>query len=158
MNTKYILKETTVIIVANLIVASLILALGFIFIYFDVGIIENKKALIALSFIPFGISIGHFIKLQYIKKYPQKMREEIISHNDERLVLIKNEANSKSFNILQWIIGILYFAYTFIVPKDIFESLGWWIILVLLLVSFILQGVILKLVNEKYKCEKEEVE
>ncbi len=71
------------------------------------------------------------------------MKEIIISENDERLVALKNEAEANAFRILQAVLFLTYMGYTFMVPEDIFESVGWWIVTVLLFVSLILQAVLL---------------
>ncbi|MEQ8197811.1 MAG: hypothetical protein ABRQ27_07385 [Clostridiaceae bacterium] len=39
--------------------------------------------------------------------------------------------------------------YTLMVPEDIFESVGWWLIMILLFVSFISQGIMFKNVMGK---------
>jgi hypothetical protein len=77
-----------------------------------------------------------------IKKSPNKMKEILVNESDERLVALKNEADAKAFRIVQSALFLAYMGYTLMVPEDIFESVGWWILLVLLFISFISQGVI----------------
>lgn len=149
MNTEKIVKETNVLMLVSGIVGVLLLGTGVIFNLFEINIIHNNRAIIGLSFIPLAVALTYFIKLIRIEKSPQKMRKIIISKNDERLVTMKNEVDAKAFRILQWVLFLSYMAYTLVVPKDIFESVGWWIILALLFISYILQGIMFKLVNGK---------
>jgi len=84
------------------------------------------------------------------------MRDTIINENDERLISMKNEADAKSFKIIQGALFLAYMGYTLIVPEDIFESLGWWLLLVLLLFSFISQVLISKIISGKENTTDEE--
>lgn len=70
------------------------------------------------------------------------MRSVIVDENDERLVSLRNEADAKAFRIFQWVLLMAYFGYTLIVPTDIFESVGWWLTMVLLFTSYALQAVL----------------
>jgi hypothetical protein len=109
---------------------------------FYIKLIKNNKAIVGLSFIPLSVALVYYLKLMRIKKSPYKMREILVNENDERLVALKNEADAKAFRIIQGALFLTYMGYTLMVPEDIFESVGWWILLVLLFVSFISQGVI----------------
>lgn len=108
-----------------------------------------------MSFIPLGVAFVNYIKFMQIKKSPQKMREILINESDERLVALKNEVNAKAFKITQSALFLAYMAYTLMVPGDVFESLGWWILLVLLFVSFISQGIIHTKVSRKNNSEED---
>ena len=77
------------------------------------------------------------------------MRNIIINESDERLVALRNEADAKAFKALQGALFLTYMGYTLMVPEDIFESVGWWIILVLLFISFISQGILFNIVIGK---------
>jgi hypothetical protein len=158
MDTEKIIKEARLIMITCLTVGVILLGIGVTFRMLEINIINNNKAIIGLAFIPLAVAFTNYLKLVRIKKAPQKMREIIISHNDERLVAIKNEADGKAFRILQGIIFLTYMGYTLIVPKDIFESAGWWIILALLFLTFILQGIIYKIVSKRNTIVSEEVE
>lgn len=70
------------------------------------------------------------------------MKNIIISENDERLVALKNQADANAFRILQGILFFSYLGYTFMVPEDVFEAVGWWLITFALLASFVLQGIL----------------
>jgi len=106
----------------------------------DISLISNNKALIGLSVIPLSMAFVYFIKLTRIKKSSQKMRSIIIKENDERLVALNNEADAKTFKILQGALFLTYCGYTFMVPENVFKSVGWWILIIILLGSFFLQG------------------
>ncbi len=142
MNVNKIVKEARVIMIVGLVIGFLLLGLGIVFNILDVGFIENKRALIGLSFIPFSIAIIYFIKLSGIRKTPDKMKNIIITENDERLVALKNEADAVAFKIVQGAIFLSYMGYTLLVPEDIFESVGWWILMGLLFIAFMSQGIL----------------
>jgi len=142
MNTEKTVKETKIIITAGMIVGVVLLGAGILFSILDVSFISNKKALIGLSFLPFSVVFIYWIKLFRINKSPEKMRNIIISENDERLVALKNEIDAKAFKIIQSAIFLGYMGYTLMVPEDIFESTGWWILLALLFITFISQAIL----------------
>jgi predicted membrane chloride channel (bestrophin family) len=147
MNTEKLVSQTKFNIIVSIITGVLLLLTGIIFSMFDLVPVKMTKAITGLSFIPFGFAFANFINLLRIKKSPQKMRTVIVSHNDERLVAIRNEADARAFRILQWLLFMVYMGYTLMVPNDIFEAVGWWIILIILFVSYILQGILYKVVS-----------
>ena len=117
------------IMLVTLSIGIVLLAAGIIFSLMGIYFIQNNKAFIGLSFIPLSVAFVYYIKLSRIKKSPQKMRNIIINENDERLVALRNEADAKAFKALQGALFLTYMGYTLMVPEDIFESVGWWIIL-----------------------------
>jgi hypothetical protein len=149
MNTEKIIKETKVAMTASLVIGLVLLATGIVFSLLDINLIKNNKAIIGLSFIPLCVAFVYYLKLTRIRKSPQKMREILVNESDERLVALKNEADAKAFRIIQGALFLAYMGYTLMVPEDIFESAGWWILLVLLFVSFIAQGIISPKVMKK---------
>lgn len=157
MNTEKIIKEAKVVMIISIMVGGLLLGIGIVFSIMDVSFISNKKAIIGLSFIPLSVAFIYYLKLLGIKKAPQKMKNIIISENDERLVALKNEANSKAFKILQGTIFLSYMGYTLMVPEDIFESVGWWILMVLFFIAFMAQGILVAKAMKNQKSEEEKV-
>lgn len=146
MNTEKIIKEARTIMLICLAIGIVLLAAGLIFKIAHLNIISNSKALIGLSFIPLSLAMIYYYKIIMIRKNPQKMREIIINESDERLAALKNEVDAKAFKIIRGAILLAYFGYTFIVPADIFESVGWWIILILLIIAFLAQGILGKVI------------
>lgn len=142
MNVEKIVKEAKVNIIIGLVIGFLFLGLGIVFNILEVSFIGNNRALIGLSFIPFSIAIIYFIKLLGIRKTPDKMKNIIITENDERLVALKNEADARAFKIIQGAIFLSYMGYTLLVPEDIFETVGWWILMGLLFIAFMSQGIL----------------
>ena len=142
MNTEKIVKEARAIMIICIAIGLVLLIAGVVFSIIDVNLISNKKALIGLSFIPLSVAFVYYSKLSKIKKAPHKMKNIIINESDERLVALKNEADAKSFKLIQGSIFLSYMAYTLMVPEDIFESIGWWILLALLFITFISQTVL----------------
>lgn len=149
MNTEKIIKETKVIMIVTLVIGLVLLTTGIIISLLDINLIKNNKAIVGLSFIPLSVALICYLKLTRIKISPHKMQKILVNENDERLVALKNEADSKAFRIIQGALFLTYMGYTLMVPEDIFESVGWWILLVLLFVSFISQGVIYTIVMRK---------
>lgn len=142
MNTEKIVRETKIMIAVCMIVGVILLGFGIIFRVLDVSFISNKKALIGLSFIPFSVAFIYWVKLFRMKHFPEKMRNILISENDERLVALKNEIDARAFKIIQGAIFLGYMGYTLMVPEDIFESAGWWVLLALLFITFISQAIL----------------
>lgn len=146
MNTEKIIKEARAIMLICLAIGIVLLAAGLVLKIAHLNIISNSKALIGLSFIPLSLAMIYYYKIIMIRKNPQKMREILINESDERLAALKNEVDAKAFKIIRGAILLAYFGYTFIVPADIFESVGWWIILILLILSFLAQGILGKVI------------
>ncbi|WP_160909408.1 hypothetical protein [Pontibacillus yanchengensis] len=65
--------------------------------------------------------MAYYLKLVKLKKEPKGFVAEI----DERLVSQKNEADAKTLKLLQGGLFLLYLAYTFILPEEVFKSIGW---------------------------------
>lgn len=149
MNTEKIIKEARMIIVVCLTVGIILLVTGVVFTFIEVSFVPNTRAIIGLSIIPLSVVLVYYLKLNNIKKSPQKMKNIIISESDERLVALKNEADAKTFKLVQAVIFLGYMGYTLMVPEDIFESIGWWIVLVTLMVTFIAQGVLRSMIYSK---------
>ena len=142
MNTEKIVHDSKVNMLVTLTIGIGLLAIGIISNLFEINFISNKKAIIGLSIIPFSVAFLYYFKLSRIKKDPQTMKNIIINENDERLVGLKNEADAKAFKILQGALLLAYMGYTLMVPEDIFESVGWWILMILLFICFISQGIL----------------
>jgi len=153
MHTEKIVKEARAIMVVSIIVGVVLLGAGIVFGIMDVGFISNKRALIGLSFIPLSVAFVYYLKLSRIKKSPQKMKNIIISESDERLVALKNEADAKAFKIIQGAIFLSYMGYTLMVPEDILESVGWWILMVLLFITFMSQAILAMKVTKNLNSE-----
>jgi xanthosine utilization system XapX-like protein len=156
MNTEKIIREYKAIIMVTLVIGLALLAVGTIFTLLNLRLVPNNKAIVGLSFIPLGVALAYWIKLTMIRKSPLKMRDTIINENDERLISMKNEADAKSFKIIQGALFLAYMGYTLMVPEDIFESLGWWLLLVLLFISFISQAIMSRIISGKANKTDEE--
>ena len=141
MNTEKIVKEARFNMMIGIMLGVVLLGTGIVFNIMEVSFIPNTKAIIGLSFIPFSVAFIYYLKFWGIKKTPQKMKSIIINENDERLVALKNEADAKALKIIQGAIFLSYMGYTLMVPEDIFESVGWWIMIGLLFIAFISKGV-----------------
>lgn len=154
MNTQKIVKEAKIIMTVGIIFGAVLLGLGIVFSIMDVSFISNKRALIGLSLLPFSVAFVYYLKLTGIKKTPEKMKNIIINENDERLVALKNEADAKAFKIVQAAIFLSYMGYTLMVPEDIFESVGWWLLIILLFITFISQGLLAAFAMKRPKSEE----
>ncbi len=140
MNSKKIVRKNKKVMLVSMIFFIILLVGGIFLELVDSRLLPNNKALVALSFFPLGIAVSSYIKLQTIKKYPQKMKDFIINENDERLIALRNQADARAFKIMQALLFFLYMGYTLMFPEDIFKTVGWWLLMFLLLASFVLQG------------------
>ncbi|MHB8074975.1 hypothetical protein [Desulfosporosinus fructosivorans] len=116
---------------------------------------NGAMAIIALSLTPLAVALAYYVKLLGIKKSPQAF---IINEIDERLVALKNEADAKTFKIVQGALFLTYMGYTLILPKEVFESVGWWLLMILMLISFISQAILTMnvMIKENSKDKEEE--
>lgn len=143
---------------ANLGVGLALIAAGIILRVTDSNIIENTKAVIGLSLIPLGIALYLWLSLIFAKKYPKNMNQMNIMENDERLRAIGYRADSTAFRILRWALMLLYYGYTFMSPDDVFETASWWIVLVFFMLSYLLQGILVKIYSDHEAAGAEEDE
>lgn len=147
MSKDIYVKKQRLYLFVSLLLGLFMLATALVLNLFD--LFDNTKAIVALSFIPFGVASAIAINLYLIKKHPRRMNALIISETDERLMAIKHETDSITFRILRWALLFFYLGYTFIVPEDIFEAPGWWLVLAFLLVSYTLQEVLFMIKQKK---------
>ncbi len=143
MNTEKSVERTKAVLYASLAVGLILLVVGILLEMLDSSALPNNKAVVGLSFIPLAVAFSSYVKLLKIRRSPDAMKAIIIAENDERLKALRNEAEANAFRILQAILFLAYMGYTLMVPADVFESAGWWILTFLLLSSFVLQGVLL---------------
>lgn len=142
METKSVIRKERIEIIADLVAAVLLLGTGLILMALEVDF--NNRAVIASSFIPLAMAGAAWYKIWAIRKYPKQMRPMIISLQDERLTAARNEANAITFDILQWVLKLAFISYTLMVPDDIFESIGWWIVFALFFLSTVVPVVALR--------------
>ncbi len=155
MNTEKLIRESKRLMITFFVIGGVLLAGGVSLRLFDINIVSNIRAVIGLSFIPLSMGMIYLVKYFNLKKNPQKMKSIVVYESDERLVAIKNEADSKAFNILKTAIFLSYMGYTLLYPEDIFETVGWWILLGLLLISFVVHGFILSSALKKENASRE---
>ena len=142
-------EKSVVTLFANLTVGILLVVTGILMFVFDINIIENKKAIIGLSFIPLAAAFVSGFNLIMIKKHLDKMKAIVIAENDERLVAIQNETDATAFRILRWALMLVFFGYTLAIPKDVFESPAWWVVFSFFFMSYVLQGILFKINYDK---------
>ena len=141
MDIEKIKKETKMIMIVTLVTGLFLLAAGISLRVMNIQWLENNRAVVGLSFIPLSVAVVYYFKLARLNKSPDKMRETLVNEMDERLAALRNEADAKAFKVIQGSLFLAYMGYTLIVPEDIFESVGWWILLALMVVSFMAQGI-----------------
>lgn len=141
MDIEKIKKETKMIMIVTLVTGLFLLAAGISLRVMNIQWLENNRAVVGLSFIPLSVAVVYYFKLARLNKSPDKMRETLLNEMDERLASLRNEADAKAFKVIQGSLFLAYMGYTLIVPEDIFESVGWWILLALMVVSFMVQGI-----------------
>jgi hypothetical protein len=147
---------TKIKIGANLVVGLALVGVGVYLRVTGSDIIENSRAIIGLSLIPLGIALYLWLSLVLTKKYPKNMNQIHIMETDERLRAISHRADSTTFRILRWALMLLYYGYTFLTPDDIFESLAWWIVLGFFMLSYLLQGILVKVYSDRETVGAEE--
>jgi len=157
MNTDKVVRESKTIMLVTLVIGLVLLATGIIFKFLEINFLPSNgaMAIIGLSLTPLGVALAYYLKLSRIKKSPQKF---IINEIDERLVALKNEADAKAFKIVQGALFLTYMGYTLMIPKDVFESVGWWLLMILLLISFISQAILTMTVMGKENSKDKEEE
>jgi len=157
MNTDKVVRESKTIMLVTLVIGAALLATGILFKLLEINLLPNNgaMAIIALSLTPLAVSLAYYIKLLGIKNSPQKF---IINEIDERLVALKNEADAKVFKIVQGALFLTYMGYTLMFPEDVFESVGSWLLTILLLISFISQAILTMhvMIKENSKDKEEE--
>ncbi len=141
MKTSKIVKEAMTIFVATFVLGVALLATSIALSWLEIDILNNK-AIGALSLVPFSVSFIYLGKVAGIKRFPQIMRSQIIQETDERLVATKNEVDAKALKITQAAMVFGYMGYTLMIPQDTFEAVGWWLILIMTLISFLAQAII----------------
>ena len=149
METSRYEKKLKLYLAISLTVGLLLLVTGVLFSVFDIHIIQNNKAIIGVSFIPFGLAFAFSLNLAQMKKNPKGMRPILVAENDERLSALKHQADSIAFGVLRYTLTLLFFVYTFAYPSDVFETAGWWVVFGFLFLAFFLQPVILKVLQNK---------
>lgn len=147
MEKKAIVCKDKIEIIADLIAGALLLGVGVLLILLEVEF--NNRAVIASSFIPFAMAGSTWYKIWAMRKYPKQMRPMIISLQDERLTAARNEADAITYSILQWLLKLSFFCYTFMVPSDIFESAGWWITFALFFISVVAPVIALRFTSQE---------
>lgn len=155
MKTDKIVKNTKSIVLVALFVGIILLGVGLSFGLLGGDLQKFSKGIVGLSFIPLSVSIASYIKLRMIRRNPLKMKDMIIEESDERILSLRYESDAKAFRIVQGALFLSYMGYTLLVPEDIFEAVGWWILLILLFITFISQGVISYLVNKANNSDSE---
>jgi hypothetical protein len=115
-----------------------------------VNITGNAKVLFGLAVFAFCAGIGPFYNFYLLKKDAASMKPIVVSESDERNLTVRNETYARTFSILQWVITYIFFGYTWLFPKEIFVSFGWWSILVIFMSAILIKIPIYIMVNKKY--------
>jgi hypothetical protein len=136
------LKNERRFFIINVLVWVVLLGIGI-----PIEILFHVKAIVAISFIPFVLAITSFFKMRRIQKNPYIYAEEF----DERLVADRNRADALSLRIIRYILSLAFMAYTFAYPEQIFESLNWWFVLVISMLTVLLPVIIMGNVNKHYQ-------
>lgn len=109
---------------------------------FAAGMVTDLWGLIALACIPLALALISGIFLIMLKKYPKKMLPFVIAETDVRIRSEKQSADSVSLRLLRWVLLLVFFGYTFLLPDELFISPMWWITASFLVVSYLLPPII----------------
>lgn len=156
MDTDRIVRESRTIMIATLLIGFALLAVGLVSSTLALGLTPNDRAVTGLSFIPLAVALFYYVKMTRIVNSPQSMRKVIVEENDERLVALKNEAEAKTLRVVNGVLFLTYMGYTLMVPADVFEAVGWWILLGLLFVSFASQAVLTQIITRRERARDDE--
>ena len=152
MNSERVIKTTKAVMIINLCVGMSLICVNLLLKGLDIEFLSNPRAIVGISFIPFGIALASLFTLTMMKRNPSGSL--VIYEQDERIRNIRNETDSKAFRILRWALMLVYFGYTFLVPEDIFEAPGWWITLAFFFMSYMLPGILFKIAYGKEQKEE----
>jgi hypothetical protein len=131
----------------NLILGLVLLIAGIFVELYDVQILDNNRFIVALSFIPLGLFVASLIKIYYVKKNPNKYVDEY----DERLIAAREKADALSMRIIRYLLFLAFLGYSFAKSSEVFESLSWWLLLIISLITVFLPLIIYGDANKKYK-------
>ncbi len=110
---------------------------------FQLPLLENNKAIVALSFIPLGLATYFGVTAALMKRNPKYTRAIAAEQSDERINGLKQRADSITYQTMRIIVSLVFFGYTFAFPSEIFESAGWWITLAFFFLAHMMQGIVL---------------
>lgn len=144
MDTVAVLKKEKIFLLINFILGVVFMAVG---IFIESA--TNNKTLVAISFIPFSLAIAALFKMTQLKRNPWSYVEE----SDERIIAAKNKADAISLRVIRYILFLFFLAFMINYPEEIFESLIWWFLLLVSLVTVLLSSRVFGNVNKNYKPE-----
>lgn len=156
MDTPKSIKTAQKTMLVTFIIGLALLITGIVLEFFNINIVENTRGLIGLSFIPLAMALFSYIRIDRIKKSPDNIRYLLLYVDDERIQALKNDANARAFKLVHYALFLCYMGYTLIVPADIFEAIGWWILTFLLVLSFGAQSVLLSIALKNEATTEEE--
>jgi len=142
MDTAAAVRKERLFIIGNLALGVAILITALLFNPFG-----YHKALEALSIFVFGMAVASAVKMRALRKDPLALIEE----NDERIVAARNRANAVSLGIIRYAMTLVFMFYTLARPQEVFESLSWWLVAVVLLLAVLLPPIVQGNVNKQYR-------
>jgi hypothetical protein len=86
-----------------------ILAFGLLFAGFFVEIKKISGLMIGIGAGVFSCNISLLVNQMYLKKHPEYQKQNNIELNDERNIMIRNQAKAKAADIMQWAITAVAF-------------------------------------------------
>ncbi|MCK9355992.1 MAG: hypothetical protein M0R22_02425 [Dehalococcoidia bacterium] len=105
------------------------------------------KALEAISIVLFAMAFASLVKIRALKR-----NDAIpVAENDERIVAARNQADAVSLEVIRRVLFLAYLFYTFVRPGDIFQSLSWWLLLAVSMLSLLLPPLVLGNVNKRFQ-------
>ncbi len=147
MESGLIINKLKTELKVNLILGLVLLIAGIFVELYDVQILDNNRFIVALSFIPLGLFVASLIKIYYVKKNPNKYVDEY----DERLIASRDKADAQSLRIIRYLLFLAFFGYSFAESNEVFESLSWWLLLIISLITVFLPLIIYGDANKKNK-------
>jgi len=144
MSSKNVKKEAKIIGGVAFTIGIILLVTGITFNLTGMNPVSINKALIALSLIPLSVALVYFARFSKTINSDRAIQRRRVRETDERLVASRNEIDAQAFKVVQASLFISYMGYTLFVPEAVFQSVAWWILLGLLMISFFARGVLYK--------------
>jgi len=151
METK-IRNEYKIKFLSHGIVAALFILVGLGEVTNTINIVDTiqAKVFFGMAIIAIASAGTAFYSYYLLRKSSKAMEAIVVAESDERTIAVKNEAYAKTFLILKWLLTYTFFTYTFLLPKEVFVSFGWWSLLLIYLSSLLMSAGIYIFVDKKY--------
>jgi len=142
MDREAVIRRERTFAVVSLILGVAVLGIGLLF---DPH--GYHKALEAISIVLFAMAFASLVKIRVLKRNSAIP----VAESDERIVAARNQADAVSLEVMRRVLFLAYLFYTFVKPQEIFESLSWWILMSVSMLSLFLPPLVLGNINRRFR-------